>query len=340
MRIGVIAPRTSWLAGRVLAHLESVLPGMTRHMDLSLTEARIALDGDGVMHDGLDLAGLERVWVHGFSYDNPVIPQGGEHTDWSVWQYDHLCRQQEFSTLFSLLRELERRGVSVWNGVGVHVDHFMKFALLERIRAAGYPVPALMALNDPKEAAAFGEGKERLVWRPATGRAAWQLFGARQARDRVDPRKPPVLLAEVMPGALTRGVIIGGRLMGCIQCQAPAFLPPDESLERVWTLPVEPYRRVVEALARTIGLQWGMVVFTVGDAGHWFYDIDPDPHLEWLPMGLRETLSRMLAHALIGTEEHGSPLANDAPEAMERAAPFARRLLNALFEMENSKYVA
>lgn len=357
MKIGVLAPWNSRFSKSLMTGLEEIAPGRVFLIDSSLDCVSITFDGQSLTYDPLsfdcfegqiikkegwrgrilDLGCLDRVLVHGFSYVNPVLPEADDNLDWSVWQYGHLCQQQKFSALFSLLREMERRGVSVWNASSVYVDHFMKFALLEKIRAAGFLVPALVCLNDVDHAAEFLKNKERVVWRPGTGRGAWHLFGAKQLANRVHPTKPPILLADVEPGSLIRGFILGTRLVFCLQFQAPEFTPPTERLERLWSVPVGPFQSALEKMAREFGIQWGMVVFVDGQDGPWIYDVDPDPSLDWLPASWRDLLIKALACTLIGQDV--VPLTEEGLRlgVVERPNLFLRRMLGVLFEMESSK---
>lgn len=334
MKIGLFAKpgRTPRL---LLERINAFQPGSGHFFDLSSGVSSLALHADRIVLDGIELTQLDCLWLHGFSYSNPTIPAAAEQCDWSVWHDDYLATQQEYSCYYSLFEELDRRGILLINPPRVHLDQFMKFAWLERLRDSGFQVPALLCSNDPRSIDEFCQGRETILWRPVTGRAAWQRFTAKQRAVLVDPAKSPIIVAEAIPGPLTRVYLFAGKPILSLQHQAPAHLPPMERLEQFSSVACpDHYAAILQNLAQTLGVGWAVVTCVSTPTALWIYDLDPDPILEWLPSTFYDFLLTSLAEELTGRgSQEAEPLLNQ-----DRPTMFLRRMLNILFQMESSKY--
>jgi len=304
--------------------------------------AAVALDADGVSWGGVRLERLDAILVHGFRYEDPVLPPADPVCDWSLWQVGAVIRQQSHSFLYSVWSRLERiGGPRLYNPVSTELAAFDRLGQLDRLGRAGYAVPALLLGNDDAAAAAFqrrhdgDDGNGGVVWRPATGRAAWQLFRDKQRRALVAVDKPPVLLAAITPGRLLRAYVLDGRVALTL-----AMAPPErEGLERleamaaVSDLPAERLETIGRAVAG-LGIRWAVALVVDGEGGPVFYDIDPDPEPDDLPPVFAGFLKRCLAAALTGAPV---PAADFGPEPAERPALLLRRMLAIQFDMEATK---
>ncbi len=335
VRIALLC-RSTPLVHRLSEEIDRHGPKELRTLDLSLKADGFALSETTLQVEGVDLSTFDRVWVHGFTYENPIIPAVDLNRDWSVWQVDYLLDQQAYSSRFSLLRELERRGVQVVNPVALHLEAYVLFGLLEKLRSRGYQLPELFCGNRAPAAERFSQAHETVLWRPATGRASWQIFGEKQRKAFVATDKPPVILAAAKPGPVIRAYLAGRRVVLCLKHHSPSPTPPLESLERFWAVPcADEVRSTLEKLADEIGLQWGSITYVEGPNGPWIYDIDVDPILDWMPTGHQTFLIRTLAAVLTGNTP---PTADsDEPRLLERPNLFLRRMLHILFQFEMSK---
>ncbi len=334
MKIGLFA-KPGLIPHLLLERINHLAPGSGHLFDWTPGTGRLLLDADHVVWNDQPLTGFDRMWIHGFSYANPVIPDATLQRDWSVWQVDYLSHQQEYSALFSLFEELDRRGVTLFNPPRIHLGQSMKFALLEGFRASGFQVPALLCSNDMENVDLFCREMSTVVWRPATGRAAWQLFQKKQRKALIDPNKPPVLLAEGISGPLMRGYLLNGQMILCLQHSPPQHTPPMESLGDLWSVSCAEQAAPLQRLAQEWGVAWAVITFVPSSSGPWIYDLDPDPLLDWLPIPFRDFLLTCLAETLTGRDHTAI-----APQLdQERPTLFLRRLLKILFELEHSKYV-
>ncbi len=298
-------------------------------------EPAVCLAADEILWNQTDVSRLDTAFIRGFSYSNPVVPRAMDDTDWSLWQYDYICEQQKTSFLYSALSEMQRRGVNMSNPPGVYLDVSMKMDLLERIRSAGVKVPDLLCTNDRQEADQFASKQENVLWRPVTGRAAWQLCQERQLDALIAADKTPVILASVEPGLFLRCYICNGEPVLCLKYGSPAQIP----LERLEVFQVVEETDFYEALRTTCSLmnmQWGVISCTVEDGSASIYDIDADPVLTSLPPQVEEYLTLCLAHRLIGQSAPTAQALFDT--ALVRSLPFLRRMLTVLFEIETRKY--
>ncbi len=337
MNIGIFAPWQSSQARRILAAAAS-LPGVQAHFfDMSLKEGPpVAISDSALRWNGVDLCGLSVAFLHGFSYMNPVVPSDPADGDYSVWRTDYLSDQQRYSFLFSLFTEMARRGVRMVNPPDVFLQYFMKPFSLESIAKAGFFVPETLCTNDADSVAAFCRRHEAIVWRPATGRAAWQPFREKQRRNLIRRDAPPLLLAESMDGPLVRCYLYDGKPLLFLKYDAPSGAPP-ERLERFWAADFPDLHDELRRFSESLDLSWAMVMFVVSGGKMWIYDVDPDPVLEWLPAEFRDHLVRRLAAELAGQSPPETGLVEEG-HTRQRPAFFLRRMLRILFEIESIKY--
>jgi hypothetical protein len=344
MRIGLVAPASSTLAKGLQSRLSDLLGGPVDWFDADLPEGtRVSLGEAGATWNGVALDSFDALFIHGFRYEDPVLPVAEPAADWSLWQAGHVRQQQRYSHFYSLLSRLEAGRPRLYNGPSAHLEGFSRHHQLERLAIAGVPAAAAISTNDPAEAESFcalqTAAQVPVVWRTMTGRSAWQIFRDRQRRHLVAADKPPVILAPVVPGLLRRAYVIDGRTVLTVEWAQPS----SESLERFEQF------HVVESAAgdadnggstgiggdalAALGLRWGSVLYVAGPAGPVIYDVDADPLVTDLPPTLRDHLLASLAAGLIGEQP---PVYAGAP-IVERESLFLRRMLRIQFEMEQTK---
>lgn len=332
-RVGILAQRAD-IPGRLLDKINTISPGRAVLLNPEMDRGDFSLDADRLELAGIDLAALEAVWVHGFSYENPVIPRPETRQEWSVWQVDYLSQQQRYSALFSLLEELARRGVKLFNAPQAYIQSYRMFSFLEELRSLGFLVPKLVCTNDPDAAGEFMHEHDPVIWRLATGRSAWQLFREKQVRAFVHPSKPPVILGEAVSGPLQRAYLLNGKVVSCIESRSPRFTPPLETLEVLWEVSCAQSAQDLESLAQRTGLEWAVVSFVPGQDGPLIFDCDPDPVLDWLPPVQQGYILDILAGFLSGKPT----VAVEPPQFdQERPSLFLRRMMGILFQFEASK---
>jgi hypothetical protein len=223
-------------------------------------------------------------------------------------------------------------------------------------------VNAFRAARAGKPASDSTPATPHLVWRPATGRAAWQLFTDRQRDALVSLRKPPVLVAELVEGPLVRAYLYRGEPVLLLEQAAPDC-EGEEQLESFWEVLCAPPATATAAtapapaaggaesesrlptavaadlkrVADVLGAPWLEVLFAFRDGRAWIYDVYSDPRADSLPTAHREKLTALLAAKLLGVAPDRAGAA--APkERLSRPTLFLRRMLRILFEFERSKY--
>lgn len=338
MKIGVLANKDDRQADAIRQALERLAPACSAALDLGLgPEARFTMTTTDLRMHGLELSEFDAVLVSGFPYMDPVVPAPATAVDWSVWNIDYVLEQQRFSTQYSLLEELQRRGVELINPAAALRLSYTKHELLRTLHTHGLNVPATLCSNENAAVVNFCERFERVVWRPVTGRAAWQLFLERQRQHLVGPDKPPILLAEAIEGPLVRVWLWRGEPLLCL-----AHAAPDASglelTETLWAVtPQEAGAAQLAGACAALLSPWLQLTYTLAGGRAWIMDADPDPRLDWLPTVHREYLIGRLARRLLGrTAADSEP---DVPERVEsRELPFLRRMLRDLFVYEASKY--
>ena len=343
MKIGLVAPSSSTLAKRLQSRLCDLIGEPVDWFDADLPEGtRVSLGEAGATWNGVALDSFDALFIHGFRYEDPVLPVAEPAADWSLWQAGHVRQQQRYSHFYSLLSRLEAGRPRLYNGPSAHLEGFSRHHQLERMAVAGVPTAAAVSTNDPVEAERFcalqTAAQVPVVWRTMTGRSAWQIFRDRQRRHLVDADKPPVILAPVVPGLLRRAYVIDGRTVLTVEWAQPS----SDALERF-----EQFHVVGSATGGSsscgtgiggdaltaLGLRWGSVLYVAGPAGPVVYDVDADPLVSDLPPPLRDHLLESLAAGLTGNQP---PVYAGAP-IVERESLFLRRMLRIQFEMEQTK---
>lgn len=361
MSIGILAPPNDKFATTLAEHLSTRYSIDVKSLDLRLDGAESVSLDDAVAHwRGVDLAGLQRLFISGFEYQDPVVPRTITGTDWSRWQYGHLADQQRFSAFYSIVSELQRRGVEVINPLRAHELAFSRPALLARLARDGLPVADFTLTNDHNSVPALQQRHPHLLWRPATGRAAWQRFEDKQRDALVGPERPPVLLAPGRPDAVQRVWMYAGRPLLQVLIEPAAARESStlgsvspfasvvdfgevewlECLEVVEVQGVHVAAQTLDAVCESLGAPWVEITFCLNDRTPVIFDVDPAPRFDWLPEPLWEILIDALANEMasnpLGVER---PVAPSVGARFMRPAMFLRRALQFQFEMEESKYI-
>ncbi|MGH8580765.1 MAG: hypothetical protein ACREVK_11840 [Gammaproteobacteria bacterium] len=335
MRIGLFCHHDDRLTATLHRCLEEIHPGASRIFEFPVQGTpKVVIDRTGVYWDGTDVTGIDVAFVQGIAYACPVIPPNLEDIDWSVWRTDYIGEEQRSSFFYSALCEMERRGVKVINPFSALVQDFMKADLLEDFRQAGFNVPQMICTNDPEEAGAFSPSRTAL-WRPATGRAAWQPFRDKQREALVSPGKPPVLLAEPIEGTLIRAYALDGHPLLSLE-YAPPDAVPVERLELFRAIECPQAHAELERLAAAAGFRWAQVLFVLREDRVWIYDVDASPVFDWLPEVFLKELTLSLAEGLLRREHKRGEF--ELGQFYPRPMPFLRRMLWDLFSMEYRKY--
>lgn len=331
-RIGIIGPSRS--PRTVAARTALTAAGAEVHVfDSDLPEGEeVTLSAEGARWNGVLLNDLDTVLVIGFRYQDPVLPAADPEVDWSLWQCGHTRAVQTFSFLHSLLCRLETGPVRPLNPVSAHLGAFSRFSDLRRWAGLGIAVPELLCTNDPAAAIEAERDWGPLVWHPAVGRGAWQLFRERQRLDLLAPGKPPILLAAVTEGPLVRALMCEGEVMLSL-ISAP---PSDEGPERFELFKAayldDPGLAAIARVLADNGVPWAEARCVMTPRGPVLFDIDPDPVLNDLPADLARAAWERTAARLVD-----APLPPLGAEIHERATLFQRRMLRVQFEMERSK---
>jgi len=341
MKLGLFSLSSDKQSRQLVKALNAASPGSTIFFDLSLDDPeRSAMDASRLEWNGVDLTTLDAAFLHGFSYLDPVIPSGDLDLDWSVWREDYIALQMKYTYLYSLFSELERRGVKVINSPQMHLRAFMKPLLLEQLRAAGLNIAATITTNGIDAAKAFCAKAPKVVWRPCTGRASYQLFLDKQREALISTKKPPVLLAELKEGPLVRGYFYDGKPVLFLERYVPDN-KYEETLEQFFEVPCADLREQVALAAHTLGFPWLQMLFIPVDGKAFIYDVDTDPLWESLPTNWQHQLTALLAAKLLGQDAgYEAPLTvASGPDCVkQRPTIFLRRMLQILFEFEQSKY--
>ncbi len=333
----ILAPSGSVRALELYRLMDELAPGEVVLLDAGVGgRTPVVMDCGGVYWGGVPLHESRGVYVHGWTYENPVRPSvayGTGAVDYSLWQCRHVLDQQRWSFLYSALTRLAAWGVPVLSPPALHLEAFMRPVLLERLRRRGFSAPTLITTNDKERAEAFLEKWGRVVWRTVTGSCAWQRFTERQLRHLCKPDRPPVLLAHAVEGAALRAWMVGHQPVLILEADMPASRPV-ERFEVFRAIDYEHKDSLVK-LSADLSSEFVQIFFVAGESGPVVYDVNPDPCMDALPREYLSYLTGCLANHLLGR-----PLDDLSPPSgsLQRPMPFLRRMLNMQFEIEGTKY--
>lgn len=317
--------------------------------DLSLVNSEeLIIDAERLFLNGIDLTSFKYIWLHNFQYQNPIIPSAVEQCDWSLWRAEYLVEQQRYSALASLFAELNRRGVILLNAPTIQLSTWMVQQPLELLRDLSYAVPDMLCTNDMQTAEEFVKQYKQVIWRPATGCAAWQLFKTKQQDDLIDPTKPPVLLAEVVSGLMLRAYVLFGKVVLVLANTTAGYASIDENshtehLEQFWHIQASAELEAeLIKIAEDINLIWGEIIFVQDDVDKQqpvIYGVNSDPEVSSLPLAYKDYLTSALAYGLMGNLSDIFKLQNKLPEDKQnRQTLFTKRMMQVLFDFEKIKY--
>jgi len=328
------------LSGMLLEQLQQYSSDSYQCFDLRLTaQSKVTISEKAIIWNDIDLSHLKVAFLHGFNYQNPVIPDSSDNKDWALWSADSITRQQKYSLLFSLFSELQRRGVVLINPLRTLIGNYMKVNCLDQIAGQGLKSPEFICSNEIGPVETFIQDQINTVWRPATGRAAWQLFTAKQCNELVSLEKPPILVAGIVPGPLRRAYCLDGEVVLLLNQAGPSDQAQLERLEMYQSCDYSAYQERLSALCKQFNIHWGEILFVDTGDELVIYDIEPDPPIEFLPSYYVEYLAKVLANYLsaFSAQREFQALAVDE-KVVQRTALFTRRMLRILFDFERSKY--
>ncbi len=344
MRIGIFNRGNSSQCSRLLQELNHIEPDCACMFScIPGKTGEVLLDRNTILWDGRHVDRLETALVHGFTFCDPVIPDSDLDREWTIWQYEHIIDEQQYSFVSSAFTEMDARGVRVINPVRQHRLAFSHTGILNRVKSTGSMVPEFICTNDMDVAEAFTKKHGTVLWRPNTGRARYQIFGSKQKAHLMGAGRPPVILAECVQGPLLRAYVYNGKPLMVLE----SSIPDCQSLETLEQVRMTDSSHAVAAglskVTRNLDLTWTRILFVLAeDETCWIYDIDPDPKYDWLPKPFLELLTTRLACSLLNRAEISSAAdeskAAKCKVATERPTPFLRRMLRILFDMEQSKY--
>jgi glutathione synthase/RimK-type ligase-like ATP-grasp enzyme len=173
---------------------------------------------DGVPSaDGVDLLAVSSWYVRSLPLPLPfrVTPAA----DTRVQQRNYAAGRERRSFLAGFVAALAATGSALVNPPDRMAQHFRKCEQLDALRAAGVPVPATLATNDPDAVVTFAGEVGALVYKPlAGGGRCRRLTDADLSAERLSRlAAAPVLFQAEVPGTNIRVYVVGGAVVAAYQ---------------------------------------------------------------------------------------------------------------------------
>lgn len=130
------------------------------------------------------------------------------------WRQRYAAERERQSFITGFVAALGRAGARLVNAPPALDQHFVKTDQLERLRAAGVPVPRTLATNDPDAVRRFAAAHASVVYKPLAGGALCRRLGPEDLEgERLSAlARAPVLFQEEVRGRDVRVYVVGGRV--------------------------------------------------------------------------------------------------------------------------------
>ncbi|MBF0284998.1 MAG: ATP-grasp domain-containing protein [Magnetococcales bacterium] len=261
---------------------------------------RVAMDPGRMLWQGVDLSGFGAAVLRGTAPNTlPALPPLLHAASFSRWREGYLKEQSTAATTLSFFEELSRRGTLVVNRLTCgYTDHDSKGQLYPKLAAWGFPVPAALTTNDPREAAEFRRLHGEIVVKPAMGVGSTRAVEPDESLEGI--AHCPVLLQQRIHGDTLRVHVVGDQAVltlrilneGGVDSRTgtrafePAALPPGEG----------------EKIARAtwkLGLHYAAWDVILNDNGPRYLDCNPGPFVMWIGTTLADGVFRRLARYVL-----------------------------------------
>ena len=203
-------PQVASVAGSLRRRgIEPVVLDLSRFPDHGSFSVR-----DGVpTARNLDLRAVAAWYVRSLPLPLPFLVPHDIDPDASRLRY--AAGRERRSFLAGFVAAMQASGALFVNPPAVMAQHFRKLEQLDTLRAAGVPVPATLATNDPWAVRRFARDVgEALVYKPlAGGGRCRRVTGDDLDLDRLRLlARAPVLFQAEIPGRNIRVYVVGGRM--------------------------------------------------------------------------------------------------------------------------------
>lgn len=258
---------------------------------------------DGVPSaDGVDLLAIGSWYVR--SLPLPLPFRVAPAADTRVQRRDYAAGRERRSFLAGFVAALKATGCALINPPERMAQHFRKPEQLDALRAAGVPVPATLATNDPHAVVEFAREMGAVVYKPLAGGGRCR----RLTEDDLSARRlgrlavAPVLFQAEVPGTNIRVYVVGGAVVAAYE------IVSDELDYRGAEADVRPVRLVpteVDACRRAAAACdmpfTGLDLRRRPDGGFAVLECNPSPMFAGIQQHTRaEPVSDALAELLLG----------------------------------------
>ncbi|RKH46840.1 ATP-grasp domain-containing protein [Corallococcus sicarius] len=220
-------------------------------------------DGE-VLWDGECLSDLRSFYIKAIRLSLPVPEaEALSARNFPRWQEQYLAERERQSFLHSVLRSLNRRGVSFINPLEAVELHYLKLHQLALLRRHKIPVPASLGTASPDAVREFVARHGAVIYKPLGGGALVQKMGE---ADLTDERLQlvancPVLFQEQIVGDEFRAYVLDGEPVAAFRIPTEGVVDARQNLDKVTPgrLPKEAWELCLRG-AKALGM-----VFTAVD---------------------------------------------------------------------------
>lgn len=220
---GIIGPATDPQVGCVAAALrrrgvEPVLLDLGRFPH----GLRLSVRDGAAAGDGLEPGHVGAWYVRSLPLPLPFRVRGADD---HARRFELAAGRERRSFLAGFLAAVAAAGAALVNPPDRMAQHFRKLEQLAALRAAGVPVPATLASNDPQAVREFARAVGAVVYKPLAGGARCRrLSPADLAADRLRLlARAPVLFQAEVPGANIRVYVVGGAVVAAYEIVSDAL---------------------------------------------------------------------------------------------------------------------
>lgn len=224
------------------------------------------------------------------------------------YRHRFLVEQEFQATTYDFFEHQARLGKLVVNRLTTaYIDHNSKSQFYEKLRQAGFTVPASLSTNCPQAAGDFFASVDQAVMKPAIGVGSTRIVTADDRARLEELALCPTLFQERIIGTTIRIHVVGETMVKAVRLINDNIDSRTETKDFAeTTLPEAEAVNVVRA-TRFLGLHyaaWDGIL--AADGRLYLLDCNPGPYVMWLPEAYRQPVFTALARYLVTFAREGS----------------------------------
>lgn len=236
-----------------------------------------------IIYQGYDLSDVKVVFLRALSLSIPAdIPAYLSRGEYSLWRAKFISENNRFSTLFSLLNILRKKGVLIINHPEAYYLHNTKSQFYSYLSNQGFSVPEFLSTNDYDAALKFCN-RFNCVGKSAYGVGATRKVNTEVFTQECGLNRSPVFFQREIKGSTIRVHTVGERIVLSLKIISEGLDSRSSPTGfEVVDLPEEITKEVIKA-NKYYNIHYSAWDVILDKKGNYFLlDCNPGPYIYWL----------------------------------------------------------